>query len=195
MPNFGSGKDEIWDVRDAHGNPTGRTHPRGVPLAFGDFHLVVQAWVLTPDGRILLTRRSPSKQHYPSLWECTTGCALAGEDSETAARRELLEETGIVFIGAMEQVLTRLTADSIYDVWIARREVRLDDLDLPPSEVSEARLVALPQFRSMLESGEIVPFLGYFLELVREGKIRLEAPPTRSAISDIFLNPKNYQIT
>lgn len=174
MPNSGSGKEEIWDVRDVDGTPTGRTHPRGVPLASGDFHLVVQVWILVGNGKLLLTRRSPSKQHYPSLWECTTGCALAGEDSETAARRELREETGIVFTGAMERVLTRPTADSIYDVWIARCEVRLDDLALPPREVSEAMLATLSEFRSMQDGGEIVPFLGYFPELVREGKIRLE---------------------
>jgi len=46
-----------------------------------------------PDDRILLFRFVPDR--YPPFW-CTPGGALdPGEDHPTAARRELLEETGI----------------------------------------------------------------------------------------------------
>ena len=60
----------------------------------GEFHLVVYAWIRGGDGRYLLTKRSPNKG-YPNMWECTGGSALAGDDSLTAALREVREETGL----------------------------------------------------------------------------------------------------
>jgi 8-oxo-dGTP diphosphatase len=50
--------------------------------------------VLAPDDRLLLFRFTP--QDRPAFW-CTPGGALdPGESFEAAARRELLEETGLV---------------------------------------------------------------------------------------------------
>lgn len=46
-------------------------------------------------GHILLTRRDASKRYMPGKWENTGGHVVSGEDSPTAAARELAEETGI----------------------------------------------------------------------------------------------------
>ena len=56
-------------------------------------HLCVEVITLW-NGRMLTTRRHPNKRGG-GYWEVTTGSALAGEDSRTAALRELYEETGI----------------------------------------------------------------------------------------------------
>ena len=85
---------EIWDVYDENRVKKPYTHVRGVPLGEGDWHLVVETWVVTQDNRVLLTLRDPNK-HYGNLWECTGGSALSGEDSITAIHRELREETGL----------------------------------------------------------------------------------------------------
>ena len=86
---------EYWDVYDEHRNKTGALHRRGDPLGPQEYHLVVEIWTLDGQGRVLLTRRDLRK-HFGGLWECTGGSALAGEDSRTAVRRELREETGAV---------------------------------------------------------------------------------------------------
>ena len=86
---------ELWDLYDKDRKPLGRTVERGAPLPEGTYHLAVQIAPLNSRGEILLTRRADSKPKYPGCWEIPGGCAKAGEDSPTAACRELLEETGI----------------------------------------------------------------------------------------------------
>ena len=54
---------EIWDVYDENRVKKPYTHVRGVPLDKGDWHLVVETWVVTQDNRVLLTLRDPNK-HY-----------------------------------------------------------------------------------------------------------------------------------
>ncbi len=44
----------------------------------------------------LLLRRSPDEDIYPGIWQVITGGIDPGETSLDAARRELLEETGLL---------------------------------------------------------------------------------------------------
>ena len=64
-----------------------------LPLPAGARHLCVEI-ITVWDGRILTTLRHPQK-HNGGFWEVTTGSAIAGEDTRSAAVRELYEETGI----------------------------------------------------------------------------------------------------
>ncbi len=62
----------------------------------GILHRAGMVFVTRRDARILLTKRSPSKETFPDLYD--SSCAFHvtfGESYEDAARRELLEETGI----------------------------------------------------------------------------------------------------
>ena len=87
---------ERMDLYDAQRRPLGRTAERGEKLPEGIYHLMAHILVFHPDGRILIQRRQPFKKYWSGLWDITTGGgALAGEDSRTAAVRELYEETGI----------------------------------------------------------------------------------------------------
>ena len=87
---------ELWDLTDREGRPTGRTFLRDSheKIPAGMYHTVVEIWVTTKDGRVLLSRRHPHK--FNGLkWETTCGSALAGETALQAAVRELSEEVGI----------------------------------------------------------------------------------------------------
>lgn len=53
--------DELWDVYDRNRNKTGRFHERGEPMAKGDYHLIVQVWILNGNGEFLITKRNPSQ--------------------------------------------------------------------------------------------------------------------------------------
>lgn len=113
---------ELWDVRDVDGALLGRTMRRGLNrFEPGEYHLVVGTCVQAPDGRVLVTRRSPDKKTHPNKWEFSAGSALTGEESAEAAARELGEETGIVvppealtFVG---RVLER---KKLFDVYFLR---------------------------------------------------------------------------
>ena len=89
---------EIWDLYDAQGNRTGETweRSRAREIPEGRYHVVCDILIRHRDGEYLLTLRDPQKDIYPGCWEASAGgSALAGETPEEAARREMLEETGL----------------------------------------------------------------------------------------------------
>ena len=92
--NLQSKADELWDIYDENRQLTGRLQRRGDPMQEGDYHLSVHVWMQNSRGEFLITQRSPNKG-YPLMWESTGGSALTGDDSLTAALREVEEETGL----------------------------------------------------------------------------------------------------
>ena len=52
---------ELWDAYDREGRPLGFDLVRGEPVPEGVYHLVVEIYSVTHDGRILITRRHPQK--------------------------------------------------------------------------------------------------------------------------------------
>ena len=74
--------------RGPHGEPLfGLTTGPRIPIA------LVAA---IRDGRVLVARRRDDAEHLPGLWEFPGGKIEDGERPAEAARRELLEETGLV---------------------------------------------------------------------------------------------------
>lgn len=111
---------ELFDMYDIHRKPLGHTHPRGMPIREGEYHIVVQVCVLDKWGRLLLTQRHPDKT-LAKMWEVTAGSVLAGEDSVTGAMRELFEETGLrVEKKQMILLFTRIGADYFLDSYVVR---------------------------------------------------------------------------
>ena len=151
-------EDELWDVYDAAGQKTGQTHRRGDPLAPGEKHLCVHVWIQNTAGEYLITQRAPGKS-MPGLWECTGGCALAGEDSLTAALREVREETGLVLDPGEAELLFCWTGEFfLCDVYHVRREFAPATLTLQPGETGAARAASLAEIRSLFAAGQFVPW-------------------------------------
>ena len=92
---------ELWDIYDENKQLTGRTMVRNDwNMQPGDFHLTVLGAIKRPDGKYLVTKRSMDKEWAPGAWEIPGGGVRAGESSEDAVKREILEETGIDVNGA-----------------------------------------------------------------------------------------------
>ena len=156
--NMQTGAGELWDVYDENRNPTGRIHRRGDFLSPGDYHLVVHIWLQNPDGRLLLTKRSPNKG-FPNMWECTGGSALAGDDSMTAAVREVREETGICLKPENGQLLmSMLREDNFDDIWLFRQEFDLSQVRLLEGETCGAMLATMDEIRQLKAQGTLVPY-------------------------------------
>lgn len=87
---------ELWDIYDKDKKPTGRTMKRNDwCLKEGEYHLSVLGVIQRPDGKYLITKRAADKAWAPGWWEVSGGAAIAGETSEEAVKREILEETGL----------------------------------------------------------------------------------------------------
>ena len=155
--NMQSSPDELWDVYDANRRLTGRTHRRVDPLAPGEYHLVVQVYVRRPTGEFLITKRAPTKG-YPLMWENTGGSADAGEDSLTAALREVREETGLCADPARARLVMQVTRpDAFVDIYELVHDFELSDVVLLPGETVDARLVSGEEILRLHETGQFVP--------------------------------------
>ena len=87
---------ELWDIYDKDKKPTGRTMKRNDwCLKEGEYHLSVLGVIQRQDGKYLITKRAADKAWAPGWWEVSGGAAIAGETSEEAVKREILEETGL----------------------------------------------------------------------------------------------------
>ena len=91
---------ELWDIYDSNKQRTGRIMKRNDwCLKDGEYHLTVLGVVVRPDGKFLITQRVMTKAWAPGWWEVSGGAAQAGEDSQDAVKREILEETGLDVTG------------------------------------------------------------------------------------------------
>ncbi|MGI6255074.1 MAG: NUDIX hydrolase [Acutalibacter sp.] len=188
---------ELWDLYGPDRNLLGRTHPRGTPLPEGTRHLAVAVAVFNSQGQILLTRRSPEKEKHPGCWEITGGCAKAGEDSLTAACRELGEETGIQ---VQPQELTLLWTDCLstafLDIYAVERDMPLDQVVFQPGETDAAQWMDFSRWKRLAGRGEyLMPSwhrregdsLFSRMEAFRRGKSKLtlqNTPPERWDLYD-----------
>jgi 8-oxo-dGTP pyrophosphatase MutT (NUDIX family) len=148
---------EFWDVYDINRNKSGRLHERGLPLNSGEYHLAVEIWVKNSSNLLLMTQRHPDKD-WGSYWEPTVGSVIAGEDSLSGAKRELLEETGIKIIDKQLEFLgSTTTADWIVDTYLVILNTPACNLELQSGEVTNAKWVDIFEFEDMRSEQVIVP--------------------------------------
>lgn len=88
-------QEEIFDVVDESDCVVAQ-RPRSVVHRDRLLHRAVHVFVQRPDGKMLIHLRSPDKEEFPGVWTSSaSGHVSAGEDYDSAAKRELDEELGI----------------------------------------------------------------------------------------------------
>ena len=168
--NVRSGAGEIWDLYDAHRRPTGQTHRRGAPIPAGFYHLVVHVWVENSAGQFLLTKRSPNKG-FPNLWECTGGSVLSGEDSLTAAIREVEEETGLVLSPENGRIVHCYSGKDYHtDVWLFRQEFDLEKVHLLEGETCDKMSASKADIMKLAKERALVPY-SYVEKCLKRGAL------------------------
>ena len=142
---------ELWDILDENGDRTGKTIERGLPIPKGAYHLGVDIWIKNAKGEYLISRRSPDKQPDPGLWEPTCGSVIAGEDSLTAALREVKEELGITLDAGRGKHVTRFCVpdDCFIDCWLFEQEADINSVVLQEGETDAAKWAAADEIRKM----------------------------------------------
>ena len=124
---------------------------RGEHLKPGQYHLVVHIWIIDGQGRLLIQKRAAHLKLMPDIWAATGGSAVAGENSHTAAARELREELGIETAGEDLRFAGRIRRrNSFTDIWVLRRDVELSSLRLQTEEVAQAKWVTRTELMDMV---------------------------------------------
>lgn len=155
--NLQSAPGEMWDILDENRIRTGRLHRRGDILAEGEYHMTVHVWVQRSDGKYLLTQRAPNKG-YPLMWEVSAGSAIAGDDSLTAALREVLEETGLILQPENGRLVrTDKSRDVFADMWLFQQDFSLEDVILLEGETCDCMAATSEQILQLAQEGKFVP--------------------------------------
>ena len=151
---------EKWDLYDGQGNRTGETweRSRAREIPEGKFHYVCDVLIRHQDGTFLLTLRDPEKDPYPGCWEASAGgSALAGEAPEAAARREMLEETGLK-AEKMELIGTTWKQETRSAIWAYLAEVSCakDAVRLQEGETADYQWMEADQFLRMIREEPVL---------------------------------------
>lgn len=161
---------EKWDLYDRHGEPLGKTINRGARFHADEHHLVSHVWIVNSAGRMLVQRRSSRRRMMPNIWAITSGSAISGEDSITAARRELEEELGIVLPAKEFLPLGRIVRrNSLCDIFLVRRNIAVPDMRLQKEEVSQVRWVTGEQLYGMVNERRFHHYGDAYFRLVAKG--------------------------
>ena len=152
---------ELWDIYDSNKQRTGRTMKRNDwNMKDGEYHLTVLGVIVRPDGKFLITQRVMTKSWAPGWWEVSGGGVMAGEDSEDAVKREILEETGLDVTGCEGGYLFSYRRDNPkekdnYFVDIYRFVMDFDEADVKVQEAEAAgyKLATAEEIKELAEQG------------------------------------------
>lgn len=121
-------------------------------------HRYVGIAVVSSDGRLLIHRRSETKDIWPGWWDIAAGGVVAsGETYEHAAQRELAEELGVVDV-AMEYLGEgRYLDDELAAIGRAYRVVHDGPFSFDDGEIVEARWVTFDELEAMRGTHRFLP--------------------------------------
>jgi len=133
-------------------------------------HRSVGIAVISGDGRLLIHRRSETKDIWPGWWDIAAGGVVgSGESYEDAAHRELAEELGITdarieFLGRARYVDEDLAA-----ICQGYRIVHDGPFTFADGEVAETRWVTFDELDAMRSTHRFLPdSIALLLPLIRE---------------------------
>jgi len=149
---------ETWDILDENGNKTGRIVERGENLTQGEYHLVVDVWIMNLKNEFLISRRTPSKHPDPGKWNPVCGSAIAGEDSISSALRETKEELGINLDTQNGKLVKRFICDpeSIIDVWLFKQNVDINTVQLQTEETDDIMWATSKMIKQMIDDNDFI---------------------------------------
>lgn len=152
---------EFWDIYDSNKQKTGRTMKKNDwTLKDGEYHLTVLGVIMRPDGKYLITQRVMTKAWAAGWWEVSGGAAMAGEESEEAVKREILEETGLDVTGAQGGYVFSYHRENpgegdnyFVDIYKYIMDFEESDIHLQEAETLGYRLADADEIRGLAEQG------------------------------------------
>lgn len=171
---------EYWDIYDIDRIKTGKVMIRGNEFIKGDYHLVVHICIFNTKGEMLIQQRQPFKEGWSNLWDITVGgSAIKGDNSQTAAARELLEEIGITYdFTGIRPFLTINFDCGFDDYYLIEKDVDLSELVLQPEEVQAVKWASANDIFELIDKDKFLPYYKSFISLLfdirkKYGSIRI----------------------
>ncbi len=154
---------EKIDVYNKNREKTGKIVYRGDPLDDDQYRLVVHAVIFNMDKQILCQKRSITKAGYPLFWDISCGgCVQAGESSNEAIQREILEELGVEIDFSLTRPAYSFTNMNTFDdYYYALAEYSIDDFTLQESEVVRVQWFSLEEIKQMLDTRLFCDYINY----------------------------------
>ncbi len=148
---------EIWDGYLKDGSFANIDLVRDEPIPEGLYHLVCEILVRHVDGDYLVMQRAWEKPNFGGYFEATAaGSALKGEDKITCAKRELLEETGII-ADSLEEIGTFLSHNTIYFQFLCRTNCDKGSVTPQERETIAYKWLTEKEFIAFVNSDELIP--------------------------------------
>lgn len=165
-------KEELLDVLDENGIKTGQILSRKEVHKQGLWHRIIVVTIINEKNEILLQQRSHNKDKNPDMWDISvTGHLSAGQDSLTAATREISEEVGVslgysvdvkdfrfMFSYRKEEYVNENHFDrQYYDFFILRQTgINENNIRFQSSEVQAIKFVTISELNYMREENLLV---------------------------------------
>jgi isopentenyldiphosphate isomerase len=132
-------------------------------------HRSVGIAVIASDGRLLIHRRSDTKDIWPGWWDIAAGGVVAsGESYDDAARRELAEELGIVDVSIEYVGRSHYVDDDLAAICRGYRIVHDGPFTFADGEVAETRWVTFDELDGMRTTHQFLPdSIALLLPLIR----------------------------
>ena len=157
--------DELIDIVDQNGIPTGKSAPKSEIHAKGHLHNTAHVWLYNKKGEVLLQQRAASKTICPLLWDVSVaGHIDAGETPEQASIREAKEEIDIniseaqlIKIGVFEcfqSYPNGVIDNEFHNTFIAEVDINIKSLTPQKEEVEALKLVSFTRFEKLLKHSE-----------------------------------------
>ena len=142
---------DIFDVVD-RSDKVLRQEPRSVVHQEKLLHRAVHVFVFNKAGQLYLQRRSMAKDTAPGKWVSPcSGHVDSGEDYDKAARRELIEETGLRDPVGLERLFKEAPCEPTGNefVWVYSC-LSEGPFKLDPIEVIDGRWIDLEELKNWL---------------------------------------------
>lgn len=164
--------EEMLDVLDENGIKTGEILPRSEVHKRGLWHRIIVVAIINEKNQILIQQRSHNKDKNPDMWDISvTGHLSSGQDSLTAATREISEEVSVslgysvevkdfrfMFSFRKEEKVNESHFDrQYYDFFVLRQEgLSEKNIKFQTSEVQAIKFVDISKLNEMREQNLLV---------------------------------------
>jgi isopentenyl-diphosphate delta-isomerase len=141
---------------------------RSVVHQLGLQHRGAHVFLFTPDGKMLVQKRSADRSTAPSALDCSVSEHVkSGESYLEAARRGMKEEMGVNVLEIKPLVKFKMTygtndneISTLYEGTVDPAKVRFD-----PIEIESINYYSLDELQDLITAGNI-KFCGWFIELL-----------------------------